>query len=145
MDSFSSLRVLSIQSNRLTRLENLDALVGLEELYLSHNGLTSLDGLPKTLKKLRVLDIGANRITRIANEALDEESDLFSQVEEFWANDNALEDFREVERYLGPSRCPKLETVYFEGNPMQKKEVGAGGYRRRLMLMLPQVAQIDAT
>lgn len=37
----------------------------------------------------------------------------------------------------------RLETVYFEGNPLQK-DMGVN-YRRKIMLALPQVAQIDAT
>jgi Leucine-rich repeat (LRR) protein len=33
---------LSIQSNRIVKLEGLENLVKLEELYISHNGLTSI-------------------------------------------------------------------------------------------------------
>jgi protein phosphatase 1 regulatory subunit 7 len=39
------LRILSIQSNRITRIEGLEELTGLEELYLSHNGIGKLEGL----------------------------------------------------------------------------------------------------
>lgn len=38
---------------------------------------------------------------------------------------------------------PKLETVYLEGNPAQRTE--GAGYRRKVKLALPQVAQVDAT
>lgn len=138
LDTFSSLRVLSIQSNRITKLENLSPLVNLEELYISHNGLTSLgDGLA-SLKKLRVLDFAANRVATLGNSL-----DGLTELEEFWANDNALDDLRDIEGQLKPSKCPNLETVYLEGNPLQKKEGAA--YRRKIMLALPQVSQIDAT
>ena len=33
------------QSNRLVKLEGLDHLVNLEELYVSHNGLEVIEGL----------------------------------------------------------------------------------------------------
>ena len=33
-----------MQSNRLTRIENLAALVNLEELYLSHNAIEKIEG-----------------------------------------------------------------------------------------------------
>ncbi|KAG1794750.1 uncharacterized protein BJ212DRAFT_1291751 [Suillus subaureus] len=36
-----------------------------------------------------------------------------------------------------------LETIYLESNPCQQAE--GTGYRRRIMLTLPQVKQIDAT
>jgi protein phosphatase 1 regulatory subunit 7 len=36
-----------------------------------------------------------------------------------------------------------LQTVYLEGNPCQQADTA--NYRRKLILALPQVAQIDAT
>jgi len=47
--TFSSLKILSIQSNRITKMENLEGLTALEELYLSHNGLTKIEGLDKNV------------------------------------------------------------------------------------------------
>lgn len=49
LSTFSNLKILSIQSNRITKMENLEGLVSLEELYLSHNGLTKLEGLEKNV------------------------------------------------------------------------------------------------
>jgi len=36
-----------------------------------------------------------------------------------------------------------LETIYLEGNPCQQAE--GASYRRKIMIALPQVKQIDAT
>lgn len=52
-----------------------------------------------------------------------------------------ISDFSQVEKQLAGMQS--LETVYFEGNPIQK-DLGAS-YRRKIMLALPQVGQIDAT
>jgi protein phosphatase 1 regulatory subunit 7 len=49
-------------------------------------------------------------------------------------------DFREIERALADKES--LEEVYFEGNPVQKREPVL--YRNKLRLALPQVAKIDA-
>ena len=49
LSSFSNLKILSIQSNRITKMENLEGLVSLEELYLSHNGLSKIEGLEKNV------------------------------------------------------------------------------------------------
>jgi protein phosphatase 1 regulatory subunit 7 len=57
------------------------------------------------------------------------------------ANNNMISDFSQVEKQLAGMQS--LETVYFEGNPIQK-DLGAS-YRRKIMLALPQVGQIDAT
>jgi protein phosphatase 1 regulatory subunit 7 len=99
MSSFCNLKILSIQSNRITKLEGLEGLTALEELYISHNGLTKLEGLEKNVsldkssqrlgnrlerfildsqEKLRVLDIGNNMIEKIENIS------HLKQLEEFW-------------------------------------------------------------
>lgn len=45
------------QSNRITTLKGLEALVNLEELYLSHNGLTRLNGLERNVRSLPELSV----------------------------------------------------------------------------------------
>lgn len=46
LDSVPNLQQLGLQSNRLTTLgAGLAPVVGLRELYVSHNGLTSLEGI----------------------------------------------------------------------------------------------------
>jgi len=108
--------------------------VKLEELYISHNGLTEISGLSNNVN-LRVLDVGTNRIISIRN------VEHLLKLEEFWANNNSISDFADVESQLTPLKS--LETVYLEANPLQAS-LGAA-YRRRLMLALPQISQIDAT
>lgn len=41
------------------------------------------------------------------------------------------------------SKMANLDTVYLEGNPLQA--AAGANYRRKVMLALPQVNQIDAT
>jgi len=38
--------------------------IALEELYLSHNGITKMEGL-STLVNLRVLDVSSNKLTSV--------------------------------------------------------------------------------
>lgn len=93
LSTFSSLKILSIQSNRITKIEGLESLTSLEELYLSHNGLKKIEGLennashPFTLRcfaksqvKLRTLDVGNNEIEEIENIS------HLSELEEFWVS-----------------------------------------------------------
>ena len=56
-------------------------------------------------------------------------------------NDNKIPDLRGLEPQLFEHK--QLETIYLEGNPCQKAE--GVNYRRKIMLALPQVKQIDAT
>ncbi|KAI5474175.1 protein phosphatase 1 regulatory subunit 7 [Pseudohyphozyma bogoriensis] len=133
LEGLTGLRTLSIQSNRLTKIEGLATLTELEELYLSHNGLTTLEGLSGN-SKLTTLDIGHNKITSVPTEELAH----VPLLEEFWANNNLITTLPA----LPPSTHPNLETIYLEGNPVEKELATA--YRRKIMLESPQVNQIDA-
>lgn len=136
LSSLTNLRLLDLKSNRLTAITGLSSLSNLEELYVSHNAITDItpDSLASNLK-LRVLDISNNQIARLENIG------HLKELEEFWASSNKLSDFREVERELRDKE--KLETVYFEMNPLQL--AGPALYRNKVRLALPQVKQIDAS
>ncbi|KAJ3815133.1 hypothetical protein F5876DRAFT_31299, partial [Lentinula aff. lateritia] len=151
MSNMRKLKILSIQSNRITMIEGLQELTNLEELYLSHNGVKRLEGLEKNVN-LRTLDVGNNFISAIENVS------HLIRLEELWAsqkpqtlytsilimsqmNGNQIPDLRALELQLG--HVSTLETLYLEGNPCQKND--ASGYRRKIMLALKQLKQIDAT
>ena len=61
-----------------------------------------------------------------------------SNLEEFWANNNQINTFAEVEKLMVNT---SLATVYLEHNPIQKDPQ----YRRKIKLVLPNLTQIDAT
>lgn len=52
-----------------------------------------------------------------------------------------MESFEEIEHELGKKE--KLDTVYFEGNPLQK--AAGATYRNKLRLALKGIKQIDAS
>ncbi|KAG8888913.1 hypothetical protein FRB98_006455 [Tulasnella sp. 332] len=128
------LQILSVQSNRLVKIEGLDSLVNLRELYISHNGIERLEGLENNLK-LETLDVGSNRIP-----ALENLSHLKS-LEELWMNDNKIPNLHDLDSQL--AAISTLKTIYLEGNPCQRDDMA--GYKRKIILALPQVIQIDAT
>uniref|UniRef100_A0A672QY31 Protein phosphatase 1 regulatory subunit 7 n=1 Tax=Sinocyclocheilus grahami TaxID=75366 RepID=A0A672QY31_SINGR len=83
-------------------------------------------------KKLTTLDIAANRIKKIENIS------HLTELKEFWMNDNQIENWADLDEL---KNAKGLETVYLERNPLQKDPQ----YRRKIMLALPSVRQIDAT
>uniref|UniRef100_H3AL25 Protein phosphatase 1 regulatory subunit 7 n=1 Tax=Latimeria chalumnae TaxID=7897 RepID=H3AL25_LATCH len=131
LDGLTNLTVLSIQSNRITKIEGLQSLLNLRELYISHNGIEVIEGLESN-KKLTTLDIAANKVKKIENIS------HLTELEEFWMNDNLIENWSDLDEL---KNAKKLETVYLERNPLQKDPQ----YRRKIMLALPSVRQIDAT
>lgn len=134
LSPLANLKILSIQSNRLAQIQGLENLSNLEELYISHNALTSISGLDKT-PQLRVLDISNNQISNLSG------LERLAHLEEVWASSNQLASFEEVERQLADKQ--ELNTVYFEGNPLQTKNPVM--YRNKVRLALPRVQQIDAS
>jgi protein phosphatase 1 regulatory subunit 7 len=134
LDTLTNLKILSIQSNRLTSITGLSSLPNLEQLHISHNALTSLSGLESNTN-LRVIDISSNPIDHLTGLS------QLTHLEELWASYCKIGDFAEIERELKDKE--ELETVYFEGNPLQLRQPAL--YRNKVRLALPQVKQIDAT
>jgi len=134
LDGLSNLKILSMQSNRIREITGLQKLANLEELYISHNAISSLEGLTYNLK-IRVVDISNNTVESLAGLS------HLAGLEEVWASYNKIGDIAEIERALADKK--QLNTVYFEGNPLQLKNPTL--YRNKVRLTLPQVQQIDAT
>lgn len=134
LDTLTNLKILSIQSNRLTAITGLTNLKSLEELHISHNALTEISGLEENTN-LRVIDISANPIAHLTG------LENLKHLEELWASNCLLKSFEEIEKQLKDKE--ELETVYFEGNPLQKAQMAL--YRNKVKLALPQVKQIDAS
>ncbi|KAK7205002.1 protein phosphatase PP1 regulatory subunit sds22 [Myxozyma melibiosi] len=135
LSPLKNLKILSIQANRITKIEGLEDLEALEELYISHNGLTKIEGLEKNLN-LHILDITSNAIEHVENLS------HLRNLEELWASSNKISSFDEIEAEL--KGVESLETVYFEGNPIQRENPST--YRNKVRLALgPGLKQIDAS
>ncbi|RXW21043.1 hypothetical protein EST38_g4801 [Candolleomyces aberdarensis] len=134
LGTLKKLKILSIQSNRITKLEGLEALEDLDQLYLSHNGIKQIEGLERNLK-LTTLDIQYNFIEKLENVS------HLTQLEEFWMSGNKIPDLTGLDKEL--RQIETLRTLYLEANPCQTNDMA--NYRRKVMLTLPQLTQIDAT
>ncbi|KAF2126286.1 L domain-like protein [Dothidotthia symphoricarpi CBS 119687] len=134
LDTLANLKILSIQSNRLRTITGLQGLTSLEELHISHNLITEISGLEHNTN-LKVIDISANPIEHLTG------LESLVHLTEFWASNCKLSRFDEVEKELKDKE--ELETVYFEGNPLQRSQPAL--YRNKVRLALPQVVQIDAS
>lgn len=79
------LRCLALQANRIVKIENLDKLVNLEELYISENGIEKIENLEEN-KLLNTLDVAKNRLSSIDNIS------HLTALEEFWVKCSILFD-----------------------------------------------------
>uniref|UniRef100_A0A674HFS4 Protein phosphatase 1 regulatory subunit 7 n=1 Tax=Taeniopygia guttata TaxID=59729 RepID=A0A674HFS4_TAEGU len=140
LSNLQMLQMLELGSNRIRVIENIDTLANLDSLFLGKNKITKLQNLDALTNltvlsiqnKLTMLDIAANRIKKIENIS------HLTELQEFWMNDNLVESWSDLDELKG---AKNLETVYLERNPLQKDPQ----YRRKIMLALPTVRQIDAT
>nr|CDS19010.1 protein phosphatase 1 regulatory subunit 7 [Echinococcus granulosus] len=138
LENLPRLRILSLQCNRITKLEGLDKLLNLEELYLSFNGISRIEGLDN-LVKLQTLELSRNRISQIENIS------HLVKLEEFWFNDNLVAEWDQL-NILAPMK--QLKTLYMERNPIYyapNSKCMNTAYRRKILLLLPWLRQLDAT
>ena len=62
----ATLRELELYDNQISKLENLESLVNLEILDVSHNRIRKIEGL-ENLTKLKKLYLVSNKINKIEN------------------------------------------------------------------------------
>ncbi|XP_008576592.1 PREDICTED: protein phosphatase 1 regulatory subunit 7 [Galeopterus variegatus] len=145
LEALTELEILDISFNLLRNIEGIDKLTQLKKLFLVNNKISKIEnisnlhqlqmlelGSNRIRNKLTMLDIASNRIKKIENVS------HLTELQEFWMNDNLLESWSDLDELKG---ARSLETVYLEQNPLQKDPQ----YRRKVMLALPSVRQIDAT
>ncbi|KAG9050097.1 hypothetical protein FS837_007620 [Tulasnella sp. UAMH 9824] len=109
--SGATLRSLELGGNRIRTIENLDALVNLEELWLGKNKITKLENL-SALQKLRILSIQSNRIVKL------EGLENLTELEELYISHNGLERLEGLDNNtrlttidVGSNRIPKIENI----------------------------------
>uniref|UniRef100_M4FCK1 Protein phosphatase 1 regulatory subunit 7 n=1 Tax=Brassica campestris TaxID=3711 RepID=M4FCK1_BRACM len=78
------IKKISLQSNQLTSMKGFEDCVALAELYLSHNGISKMEGL-SALVNLRVLDVLNNKLTSV------DDIQSLTKLEDLWLNDNQIE------------------------------------------------------
>ncbi|POO00843.1 LRR domain containing protein [Trema orientale] len=126
------IKKISLQSNRLTSMKGFEECVALEELYLSHNGISKMEGL-SSLVNLRVLDVSSNKLTSV------DDIENLTQLEDLWLNDNQIESLEGIVEAVVGSR-EKLATIYLENNPCAKSP----NYSTTLRQTFPNIQQIDS-
>ena len=122
------LRVLSLNQNRIKKIQNIDGLQ-LEELYLSQNQLTKITGLAK-LPNLRTLDLSKNQIVLLRGlENIDSLRFLNLSL-------NKIEKIRQLTYVENLSLLTELDMCF---NLIQDKK----HYRLQVLFHIPQLRMLD--
>ncbi|KAF7978812.1 hypothetical protein HWV62_44587 [Athelia sp. TMB] len=105
----SGLLTLSLKGAQ--RIENLDALVNLEELWLGKNKISKLENLG-SLKRLKILSIQSNRITKIENlESLENLEDIYLSHNGITRLEGLDHNLKLKTLDLGSNFVPELENI----------------------------------
>lgn len=123
-----SLRVLSLNGNQIEKIENLASL-WIEELFLSANQLTQIEGLD-ILPALRTVDLSKNSISRLKG---------LEQIESLKFLNMSLNNIRKVNQLRYIENLPLLTEVDFCVNPIQTVKY----YRSQCLFHMPQLRVLD--
>ncbi len=119
-------------ANRISKIEGLEKLTQLKELYLSENRIKIIENLDANVN-LTVLDISKNQI-----EHLDNLQSLVN-LTELWFNNNQIKNADELNKLVS---IESLQCIYVHDNPAFDREEN---YRAKVLLQLKQLTQLNAT
>lgn len=111
LDSFSSLTVLNLSYNTITRIEGLAGLRNLRELNLAENGIKKIENL-NMLRKLEYLNLSGNSIRRVP-----EDISALANLKTLRLARNDLEVVKDLGNL---SSLLELSQLRIDGNPISK-------------------------
>ncbi|EAN80342.1 Leucine-rich repeat-containing protein ODA7 [Trypanosoma equiperdum] len=139
IETLQQLVSLFVQNNTISSLDTLPPLNGLRVLNISHNYLTSLSGIAAGCPQLETLQASHNRIG-----SLKECCSLWDLKDTLTSVDLSFNKIEIGEGDMGPveffGQLPNVSVIYFHGNPGSH---GMKGYRRSMILHLPQLKYLD--
>ena len=110
---YSGLRVLWLEGNRISKVENLEALTELRTLYLNDNLLTKIEGLEAQVL-LASLHLENNSIACLENLS------HLTALKSLFLKGNELKEAKDVEHLC---TCPSLETLDLHSNKIEDPSV----------------------
>ncbi|KAF5223185.1 Outer row dynein-assembly protein 7 [Trypanosoma cruzi] len=139
LEKLQQLVSLFVQNNTITSIRTLAVLSNLRVLNVSHNYLTSLAGIAQSCGQLETLQVSHNRIG-----SLEACTELWELKNTLTSVDLSFNKIETDEGNLGPveffTHLSNVSVIYLHGNPAI---CGLKGYRRQMVLSLPQLTYLD--
>lgn len=135
LEALQQLREVYLYTNKITKIEGLSTLTKLEVLWLSDNYISRIEGLT-ACKRLRELNLARNDI-----DCISEDTALLSNLTSLNLADNKISNFQEL-RVLG--RLPKLvELCLFDPMWGDSPVALLCNYQTNVLYILPQLTSLD--
>lgn len=125
---------LSLSTNCIEKIANLNGLKNLKILSLGRNNIKSLTGLEAVGDTLQELWISYNLIEKLKG------INVLKKLKVLYMSNNACKDMGEFQKLAD---LPCLEELLFVGNPLEEKLSGEGTWRTDVDKKLPKLKKLD--
>ncbi|XP_065560254.1 dynein axonemal light chain 1-like isoform X1 [Artemia franciscana] len=132
--NISSCRKLSLSTNLIDKVTNLNGLKRLKVLSLGRNCIKSLSGIEAVAETLEELWISYNYIEKLRGIT------SLKKLRVLLASNNLVKDWSEINRL---AELPSLIELNLTGNPIEERCSAEGIWRRECIKKLPNLTKLD--
>ncbi|PAA75139.1 hypothetical protein BOX15_Mlig002838g1, partial [Macrostomum lignano] len=125
---------LSLSTNVIERIANLNGLKNLKILSLGRNNIKSLTGLDAVGDTLEELWISYNNIEKLKG------INVLKKLKVLYMSNNVVKDWAEFAKL---AELPCLEDLLFVGNPLEEKHSAEGNWRDEATKRLVRIKKLD--
>ncbi|PIK60155.1 putative dynein light chain 1, axonemal [Apostichopus japonicus] len=127
LSTLSACEKLSLSSNCIEKIANLNGLKNLKILSLGRNYIKNLNGLEAVADTLEQLWISYNLVEKLKG------IQVLKKLKVLYMSNNSVKDWGEFEKLQG---LPCLEELLFVGNPIEEKLSADGTWRDKVVPLL---------
>ncbi|KAM9355028.1 dynein axonemal light chain 1 [Pholidichthys leucotaenia] len=132
--SLTNCEKLSLSSNCIEKIANLNALKKLKILSLGRNNIKVLTGLEVVSDTLEQLWISYNQVERLKG------IQVMKKLRVLYMSNNLVKDWGEFMRL---AELPSLEDLVFVGNPLEEKHSAEDTWMAEVSKRLPKLKKLD--
>ncbi|CAJ1074160.1 dynein light chain 1%2C axonemal isoform X1 [Xyrichtys novacula] len=136
LSTLSKCEKLSLSTNCIERIANLNGLKNLKILSLGRNNIKTLNGLEAVADTLEELWISYNQIEKLRGIS------VMKNLKVLYMSNNLVKDWREFMRLAD---LPCLVDLVFVGNPLEEKYSAEGTWMDEASKRLPNLKKLDGT
>jgi len=125
---------LSLSTNCIEKIVNLNGLKNLKILSLGRNNIKSFAGLEVVSETLAELWISYNQIEKLKG------INVLKRLKVLYMSNNQLKDWTEFQRL---TEVPQLEDLLLVGNPLEEKHTADGDWKDQVALRLRKLKKLD--
>merc|ERR1712018_698331 len=134
LSTLASCERLSLSTNCIEKIANLNGLKNLKILSLGRNNIKSLTGLEAVSDTLEELWISYNLIEKLKG------INVCKKLKVLYMSNNSVKDWAEFTK-LGDLQC--LAELLFVGNPLEEKHSAEGDWRDQVAVKLKKLKKLD--